>query len=79
MEITPLVLAAALALALALTGCSGPDAPERNLDDPAKKDIAVRLVPGAESSTLGWKARYGYIEDIGAMRAVVRRYAEAEP
>ncbi|WP_269746723.1 chitosanase [Catenuloplanes japonicus] len=37
----------------------------RNLDDPAKKDIAMRLVSSAENSSLDWRAQYGYIEDIG--------------
>ncbi|MFJ3184808.1 chitosanase [Streptomyces halstedii] len=65
MKIKPLALAAALVLAL--TGCSGsgPDAPEKGLDDPEKKDIAMRLVSSAENSSLDWKAQYGYIEDIG--------------
>ncbi|HSX00420.1 MAG TPA: chitosanase [Patescibacteria group bacterium] len=36
-----------------------------NLDDPAKKDIAMQLVSSAENSTLDWKAQYAYIEDIG--------------
>ncbi|MYR46227.1 chitosanase [Streptomyces sp. SID5910] len=35
------------------------------LDDPAKKEIAMRLVSSAENSTLDWTAQYGYIEDIG--------------
>ncbi|MEU8674557.1 chitosanase [Streptomyces sp. NPDC048560] len=35
------------------------------LDDPAKKDIAMRLVSSAENSSLDWKAQYKYIEDIG--------------
>ncbi|MEW1720224.1 chitosanase [Streptomyces sp. NPDC093109] len=35
------------------------------LDDPAKKDIAMRLVSSAENSSLDWRAQYGYIEDIG--------------
>ncbi|MFC9945559.1 chitosanase [Streptomyces pratensis] len=58
---------AALAAALVLTGCSGSGtgSPEKGLDDPAKKDIAMRLVSSAENSTLDWKAQYGYIEDIG--------------
>ncbi|WP_432102115.1 chitosanase [Streptomyces sp. bgisy091] len=60
-----LLLAAAAALLLA--GCSpatsGPA--EKNLDDPAKKDIAMQLVSSAENSSLDWKAQYGYIEDIG--------------
>ncbi|MFI5754941.1 chitosanase [Streptomyces sp. NPDC051569] len=34
------------------------------LDDPAKKDIAMRLVSSAENSSLDWQAQYGYIEDI---------------
>ncbi|MGP3948862.1 chitosanase [Streptomyces sp. 7N604] len=35
------------------------------LDDPRKKDIAMRLVSSAENSSLDWKAQYKYIEDIG--------------
>jgi chitosanase len=35
------------------------------LDDPRKKEIALRLVSSAENSTLNWAAQYGYIEDIG--------------
>ncbi|WP_328585205.1 chitosanase [Streptomyces sp. NBC_00370] len=35
------------------------------LDDPAKKDIAMRLVSSAENSSLDWQAQYSYIEDIG--------------
>ncbi|MCG8969357.1 chitosanase [Streptomyces sp. CL12-4] len=35
------------------------------LDDPAKKEIAMRLVSSAENSSLDWKAQYAYIEDIG--------------
>ncbi|MFC8228833.1 chitosanase [Streptomyces sp. NPDC057287] len=60
-------LALAAAAALLLAGCSGaaPGSPEKGLDDPAKKDIAMRLVSSAENSTLDWKAQYGYVEDIG--------------
>ncbi|MFJ8867851.1 chitosanase [Streptomyces sp. NPDC102473] len=60
-------LALAAAAALVLAGCSGAasGSPEKGLDDPAKKDIAMRLVSSAENSTLDWKAQYGYIEDIG--------------
>lgn len=36
-----------------------------NLDDPVKKEIAMKLVSSAENSSLDWKAQYGYIEDIG--------------
>ena len=36
-----------------------------DLDDPAKKDIAMQLVSSAENSSLDWKAQYKYIEDIG--------------
>jgi len=35
------------------------------LDDPAKKEIAMKLVSSAENSSLNWKAQYGYLEDIG--------------
>lgn len=34
------------------------------LDDPAKKEIAMRLVSSAENSSLDWKDQYKYIEDI---------------
>ncbi|MFJ8885339.1 chitosanase [Streptomyces sp. NPDC102402] len=60
-------LALAAAAALVLAGCSGASSssPEKSLDDPAKKDIAMRLVSSAENSTLDWKAQYAYVEDIG--------------
>ncbi|MEV0025715.1 chitosanase [Streptomyces atroolivaceus] len=60
-------LALAAVAALLLTGCSGSGAgsSEKGLDDPAKKDIAMRLVSSAENSSLDWKAQYGYVEDIG--------------
>ncbi|MDT0484138.1 chitosanase [Streptomyces doebereineriae] len=35
------------------------------LDDPAKKEIAMKLVSSAENSSLDWKAQYKYIGDIG--------------
>ncbi|MFH8791734.1 chitosanase [Streptomyces sp. NPDC017941] len=38
------------------------------LDDPAKKEIAMKLVSSAENSSLDWKAQYKYIEDIGDKR-----------
>ncbi|MBP2478396.1 chitosanase [Crossiella equi] len=34
------------------------------LDDPAKKEIAMRIVSSAENSSLDWRAQFGYIEDI---------------
>ncbi|QUQ65832.1 chitosanase [Kutzneria sp. CA-103260] len=36
-----------------------------DLNDPAKKEIAMELVSSAENSSLDWKAQYSYIEDIG--------------
>ncbi|MFF0228615.1 chitosanase [Streptomyces sp. NPDC004629] len=42
---------------------AAPAAP--GLDDPAKKETAMKLVSSAENSSLDWKAQYGYIEDIG--------------
>ncbi|WP_308114248.1 chitosanase [Streptomyces brasiliscabiei] len=41
------------------------DTADAGLGDPAKKDIAMRLVSSAENSSLDWEAQYGYIEDIG--------------
>ncbi|OLZ73755.1 chitosanase [Streptomyces amritsarensis] len=51
----PAVRPAAAATAAAATG----------LDDPAKKEIAMKIVSSAENSSLDWKAQYKYIEDIG--------------
>ncbi|MEE4494876.1 chitosanase [Streptomyces sp. BE230] len=65
---------AALVLAVAvLSGCTGAGsgasagkgAAGAGLDDPAKKDIAMRLISSAENSTLDWRAQYSYIQDIG--------------
>ncbi|GAA0817267.1 chitosanase [Spirilliplanes yamanashiensis] len=36
----------------------------RNLDDPAKKDVAMQIVSTAENSSLNWRAQFAYIEDI---------------
>ncbi|BBJ39760.1 chitosanase [Streptomyces antimycoticus] len=35
-----------------------------NLDDPAKKEIAMKLVSSAENSSLDWRGQFQYIEDI---------------
>src|SRR6478735_4990780 len=35
-----------------------------DLDDPAKKEIAMEIVSSNENSTLDWRAQYKYIEDI---------------
>ncbi|MEU4895915.1 chitosanase [Streptomyces sp. NPDC044780] len=35
------------------------------LDDPAKKEIAMKLVSSAENSSFDWRAQFSYIEDIG--------------
>lgn len=37
----------------------------KNLDDPAKKDVAMQIVSAAENSSLNWRAQFSYIEDIG--------------
>ncbi|MFJ9152048.1 chitosanase [Streptomyces sp. NPDC102270] len=42
-------------------GAAGPT----GLDDPVKKDLAMRLVSSAENSSLDWQAQYAYLEDIG--------------
>ena len=44
---------------------SGGPADPSGLDDPVKKDLAMRLVSSAENSSLDWRAQYAYIEDIG--------------
>lgn len=36
-----------------------------NLDDPAKKEVAMKLVSTFENSSLDWRAQFAYIEDIG--------------
>ncbi|RQX18662.1 glycoside hydrolase [Micromonospora ureilytica] len=36
-----------------------------NLDDAAKKNVAMQLVSAAENSSLDWRAQFSYIEDIG--------------
>jgi chitosanase len=36
----------------------------KNLDDPAKKDVAMQIVSAAENSSLDWRAQFSYIEDI---------------
>ncbi|MCX5264514.1 chitosanase [Streptomyces sp. NBC_00199] len=61
-----LALAGALAAAPLLDARGAAAAPAaRGLDDPAKKEIAMKLVSSAENSSLDWKAQYKYIEDIG--------------
>ncbi|RZU50584.1 chitosanase [Krasilnikovia cinnamomea] len=40
-------------------------AARRNLDDPAKKEVAMQIVSAAENSSLDWRAQFSYIEDIG--------------
>src|SRR3954468_21790664 len=36
----------------------------KNLDDPAKKEVAMEIVSAAENSSLDWRAQFAYIEDI---------------
>ena len=60
--------ALALFAVLALSACAAtPPATTSpaDLDDPAKKDVAMQLVSSAENSSLDWRAQYAYIEDIG--------------
>ncbi|MGW5062617.1 chitosanase [Streptomyces sp. NPDC004096] len=57
---------AALPLLNAANAAAAPTAARATgLDDPAKKEIAMKLVSSAENSSLDWKAQYKYIEDIG--------------
>jgi chitosanase len=38
-------------------------APSRDLDEPAKKDVAMQLVSAAENSSLDWRGQFGRVED----------------
>jgi chitosanase len=60
---TPAATSAAVSPHFSVAGRSAVG--RRGLDDPGKKDIALRLVSSAENSSLNWRAQYGYIEDIG--------------
>ncbi|MEU2423520.1 chitosanase [Streptomyces sp. NPDC007851] len=57
--------AGAVLLRPATASAAAPAASCAGLDDPAKKEIAMKLVSSAENSSLDWKAQYKYIEDIG--------------
>ncbi|MEV7084748.1 chitosanase [Streptomyces sp. NPDC093085] len=46
------------------SGCTAASGASADLDDPAKKETAMRLVSSAENSSLDWRAQYRYIEDI---------------
>jgi chitosanase len=56
---------AAATLATRFAPAAGAAVQAVNLDDPAKKEIAMKIVCSAENSSLDWKAQYKYIEDIG--------------
>jgi chitosanase len=62
---TLLALIGASLVAGPLVATASATAPPAGLDDPAKKEIAMKLVSSAENSSLDWKAQYKYIEDIG--------------
>ncbi|MFF1692689.1 chitosanase [Streptomyces sp. NPDC058257] len=47
------------------TAGASPAAKAGGLDDPAKKEIAMKIVCSAENSDLKWKDYYRYCEDIG--------------
>ncbi|MEU5996857.1 chitosanase [Streptomyces sp. NPDC047197] len=47
------------------TAGATPAAKAVGLDDPAKKEIAMKIVCSAENSDLNWKEYYRYCEDIG--------------
>jgi len=46
-------------------GTTTPPSSGVNLDNPAKKDVAMQIVSAAENSSLDWRAQFSYIEDIG--------------
>lgn len=47
------------------TAGASPTPKAGGLDDPAKKEIAMKIVCSAENSDLNWKDYYRYCEDIG--------------
>ncbi|MFF0203726.1 chitosanase [Streptomyces sp. NPDC005017] len=47
------------------SGSTTPPSSGTPLDDPAKKEIAMKLVSTFENSSLDWRAQFAYIEDIG--------------
>ncbi|GAB3950850.1 chitosanase CsnA [Kribbella albertanoniae] len=55
----------AAALATRYAPSAGAAVQAVDLDDPAKKEIAMKIVCSAENSSLNWKNYYRYIEDIG--------------
>jgi chitosanase len=61
------LLGVLLAVLVASAGCapSPTDRVHVDLTDPAKKEIAMRLVSSAENSSLDWRAQFAYIQDIG--------------
>ncbi|MFF4414972.1 chitosanase [Streptosporangium sp. NPDC001559] len=56
--------AAAPARSTVISGVSASAHSAPGLDDPAKREIAMKLVSSAENSSLNWRAQYKYIEDI---------------
>lgn len=58
-------LVAAAPVAATRSATASPAAAAAGLDDPAKKEIAMKIVCSAENSDLDWKKYYGYCEDIG--------------
>ncbi|MGO1055402.1 chitosanase [Crossiella sp. CA198] len=68
MRIPGRIAATLLACFALVTGSAqaAPAAPD--LNDPRMKDIAMQIVASAENSTLNWRGRFGYIEDINDKR-----------
>jgi chitosanase len=53
-----------VSVVLALIPAATAVAAGQDLDNPSKKDVAMRLVSSAENSSLDWRAQFSYIEDI---------------
>jgi chitosanase len=60
----PLLVLLLLVIGLC-AACSSASGASAGLNDPAKKNIAMKLVSSAENSSLNWQDQYRYIEDIG--------------
>jgi chitosanase len=56
-------LAASVPIAL-VTTANAATTKAVDLSDPAKKEIAMKIVSSAENSSTNWRAQFGYIEDI---------------
>ncbi|MBP2330316.1 chitosanase [Kibdelosporangium banguiense] len=58
------IMVSVVCMGLSATAVTASGAAAGGLDDPAKKEIAMKIVSSAENSSLDWRAQFKYIEDI---------------